>query len=208
MLYCRDMNSDTSTQDTSSSKQENFFIEIIKFALLAALIVIPFRMFIAEPYIVQGESMSPTFETGNYLIIDKFSHRFNTVERGSTIVFKYPNDPSRFFVKRVVGLPGETVKVENRNVSIKEVGSDVFIQLEETYLRVETNGAVEQELTDTQYFVMGDNRVNSSDSRFWGPLEAELIKGRTLLRLYPFDKIDVFPGSENPFPLQEEQTTN
>lgn len=190
------MNSDTSNQ--SAPQQENFFIEIIKFAFIAALIVIPFRVFIAEPYIVQGASMSPTYETGHYLIIDKLSHKVDQLDRGTVIVFEYPNDPSRFFVKRVIGLPGETVRVQDGTVSIKTTGGSEFQQLDEIYIAGRTQGSSDQVLTNSQYFVMGDNRSNSSDSRFWGPLEQNLIKGRSLVRLYPFNKIALLPGTEHP----------
>ena len=208
MLYCfymklftkrnKNGNSAEAPSDTQTvAREENFFIEIIKFALLAAVIVIPFRVYIAEPYIVQGASMSPTFETGHYLIIDKFTHKLNGPERGSVIVFKYPNDPSRFFVKRVIGLPGETVEIENRNVYVTPVNGQKTL-LSEPYLK---NMIPDNQITTlgpTEIFVMGDNRANSSDSRFWGPLDTNFIKGTAFLRLYPVDQVSLFPGLNNP----------
>jgi len=185
-------------QVSTSPKEENFFIEIIKFALLAAIIVIPFRMFIAEPYIVQGESMSPTFETGHYLIINKFAHKFSDIERGFVVIFRYPNDPSRFFIKRVIALPGETIRIQDRKVFIKTVGSSDFAELNETYLNNTIQNDLEEDLADDEYFVMGDNRGNSSDSRSWGPLNETFIKGQTILRLFPLDLIGITPGKEDP----------
>jgi len=187
------------TKKTKAGPQEeNFFKEIIKFALLAAIIVIPFRMFVAEPYIVQGASMSPTFETGHYLIINKFSHKFGEVDRGSVVVFRYPNDPSRFFVKRVIGLPGETVRIKDRIVSVKEVNGDGFIELEEDYVKNTIQNNLEQDLASDEYFVIGDNRGNSHDSRAWGPLNETFIKGEAMIRLLPVADVGFNPGKINP----------
>ncbi len=183
---------------SASPQEENFFIEIIKFALLAAIIVIPFRMFVAEPYIVQGESMSPTFETGHYLIINKFSHRISELDRGAVVVFRYPNDPSRFFVKRVIGLPGETVRIRDRKVFVQEVDSNEFYELEEDYLKNTIQNNVEKDLSHDEYFVAGDNRGNSHDSRAWGPLNKSFVKGEALLRLYPLSQISITPGKADP----------
>ncbi len=83
--------------------------EFIKFSLLALLIVMPIRLWIAQPFIVQGSSMVPTFQNGDYLIIDEITYRFREPERGEVIVFRYPKNPSQFFIKRIVGLSGETV---------------------------------------------------------------------------------------------------
>ena len=182
----------------TSPQEENFFIEIIKFALLAAVIVIPFRIFVAEPYIVQGESMSPTFETGHYLIINKFSHRVSDLDRGSVVVFRYPNDPSRFFVKRIIGLPGETVRIRDRSVYVQPTGTEDFIKLEEDYLKNTIQNNLEKDLGPEEYFVAGDNRGNSHDSRAWGPLDKSFIKGEAMLRLYPLSQIGIEPGKDDP----------
>lgn len=183
------------TPTSTPEKQENFFVEILKFALLAALVVIPFRVFVAEPYIVQGASMSPTFETGHYLIIDKFSHKISGAERGDVVVFKYPNDPNKFFIKRIIGLPGETVSIQDREVSVRVTDGGEFQVLDEPYIKNNTQNNVTTDLGSGEYFVMGDNRGNSSDSRSWGPLDEELIKGTALIQLYPFDHIRLHPGA-------------
>ena len=186
------------TVDLDMPEEENFFKEIIKFALLAAIIVIPFRIFVAEPYIVNGASMSPTFETGHYLIINKFLHKFTDVERGSVVVFRYPNDPSRFFVKRVIGLPGETIRIRDRAVYIKSVDSETFKQLDEPYVKNTIQNNLEKDIAEDEYFVIGDNRGNSHDSRAWGPLNESFIKGEAILRLLPLSKITINPGKTNP----------
>jgi len=131
------------------------------------------------------------------LIINKFSHKIDGPERGSVIVFRYPNDPSRFFVKRVIGLPGETVEIDNRDVYVT-TNNGTRSLLTEPYLKNMIPNDLTTTLGPTEVFVMGDNRSNSSDSRFWGPLDTSFIKGTAFLRLYPVDQVSLFPGLANP----------
>lgn len=171
--------------------------EIFKFILIVALIVVPIRFFVAQPFIVQGSSMSPTFENGNYLIIDEISYKMRPPKRGEAIVFKYPLDSSKFFIKRIVGLPGENIRIENNKIFIKS-GEGAEKELEENYAgRRETTMAREKNqwlLNDSEYFVLGDNRANSSDSRYFGLLDKKFITGRAWLRLWPLNEIDYLPG--------------
>jgi signal peptidase I len=177
------------------AQKDTFFSELLKFALIAAVIVIPIRMFVAQPFIVSGASMDPTFETGQYLIVDELSYRFEAPKRGEVVIFKYPKDPSQFFIKRIIGLPGETVHIRSGEVSVTEVNGTT-ITLDESYVKNVGNGNVlEKTLNEGEYFVMGDNRPESSDSRMWGILPRENIVGRAFLRLIPFDKAAIFPGS-------------
>lgn len=185
---------------TTAPKKENFFKEIFKFTIIALAIVIPVRAYIAQPFVVSGASMDPTFETGEYLIVDELSYRFNEPERGQVIIFKFPRDPKTYFIKRVIGLPGETIDVRQGKVSVIDKNSET-ITLDEPY--VNENHMVSDTFTVTlaqnEYFVMGDNRAQSSDSRSWGPLERKFIIGRPVVRLLPIDKIDLLPGN---FPEQ------
>jgi signal peptidase I len=184
-------------ENDETKKKENFFVELIKYALLAFIIVIPFRMFVAQPFIVNGASMSPTFDTGEYLIVDRFSYHFTEPERGDVIIFRSPNNPSKFFIKRVIGLPGELVRIQNGTAHIvNTTNGDVFI-IDENYLSedIKTFSGTENVLLgNDDYFVMGDNRNASSDSREWGPVEKNAIIGRAFLRLTPPQKIHLFPG--------------
>lgn len=175
---------------------KDHIIEIVKFALIAAVIVVPIRLFIAQPFIVSGTSMSPTFEHRNYLIVDEISYRFNEPQRGDVVVFRYPQEPNQFFIKRIIGLPGETVHIMNNEIRIiNEEFPDGFL-LDETYIDYETQSRVtETPLLEDQYFVLGDNRGNSSDSRIWGPLPRNYIIGRAWLRLWPFSHISFHPGA-------------
>jgi len=170
--------------------------EIITFALIALAIVIPVRVFVAQPFIVHGASMEPTFETGEYLIVDQLTYHFEAPKRGDVIIMRYPKDPSTFFIKRVIGLPGETVELAGTDVIIHPANGGAPFTLDESFLdpsRIENQYAT-YTLTPDQYFVMGDNRVESSDSRSWGPLPKEDVVGRAMLRLFPLNRITAFPG--------------
>ena len=181
---------------TTSPKEENGIIEVIRFSIIALLIVIPVRMFIAQPFIVSGASMAETFHTGEYLIVDQVSYYLHDPSRGDVIIFRYPKDPSKYFIKRVIGLPGDTVIVEEGRVMIKNEANLEGFYLDEPYvLSMQTPQRVEQALGDREYFVMGDNRNESSDSRTWGVLQKERIVGRAFLRLFPPTVVDVLPGA-------------
>lgn len=176
-------------------KRENFVTELLKFILIAAVIVVPLRLFVAQPFIVSGASMEPAFDNGQYLIVDELSYRFHAPERGDVVIFRYPKDPAQFFIKRVVGLPGETVSVTPTSVSITKADG-ASMELDEPYVINEGNGAsATYEVGENQYFVMGDNRTESSDSRTWGLLPRQNIVGRAFLRLLPVQTIEIFPGS-------------
>ncbi len=190
------------TQDTMShssepkEKKEHMFTEIVRFALLALLIVLPIRIFVAQPFIVSGASMESTFSTGQYLIVDQLSYRFDEPSRGEVIVFRYPKDPSKFFIKRIIGLPGDAIKIDGNKVTIINPTHPDGVTLDESYvLNMKPNTTITETLGDGEYFVMGDNRDASSDSRAWGVLQRDKIVGRAFLRLFPFTKIDIFPGN-------------
>jgi signal peptidase I len=168
--------------------------EFALFIVLAVVIVLPIRLFVAQPFVVQGESMHPTFENNDYLIVDELTYRFEAPQRGDVIVFRYPGDPKIFYIKRIIGLPGETVSITNGTVTITKTDG-TKMTLTEPYAVVDDatyNGTTA--LTSDQYFVMGDNRPESSDSRVWGPLPKENIIGRVFLRLLPPTAIGILPG--------------
>lgn len=168
--------------------------DLIKFAALALLIVIPIRTFIAQPFIVSGDSMVPTFHNGQYLIVDELSYHLGNIKRGDVVIFKYPHDPSRFFIKRLIALPNETIVIKDKTVKIfNKENPDGFV-LNEPYINEDfkTDGAYQTGPED--YFVMGDNRNRSSDSRSWGLLNKKFLIGRAYLRLLPFDGISYLPG--------------
>lgn len=195
MYNSLDINTEKRLQKRKEEEKKNtFWGEVVQFILIIIFVVIPFRAWVAQPFVVSGDSMQPNFETGDYLIIDQLSYRFNDPERGDVIVFRYPNDPSKFFIKRVIGLPGETVTVKDDKVYITPRNTIESTLLDEDYVKGFRATNMSIILPQDQYFVLGDNRIVSSDSRVWGLLDESLIKGRALFRLFPLNEIDTFPG--------------
>jgi signal peptidase I len=186
-------NNQQNSEEKGFKKYLSFSIEIIKIALIALAIVVPIRYFLFQPFIVKGESMSPNFESGDYLIVDEISYRFAEPQRGEVVVFKYPKDKTQRFIKRVIGLPGETVIVKNGEVSVTKVGGENII-LDENYLPndLKTYGDTDITLKADEYFVLGDNRTYSYDSRSWGVVPKGNIIGKAFLRLYPVAELSTF----------------
>jgi len=176
-------------------KDGSYFGEIVRFALLIAIILLPIRLFVAKPFIVSGASMSPTFESGEYLVVDELSYRFRSPARGEVIIFKFPDDPKKYFIKRIIGLPGDTVTIRGENVYIKEADGVEKI-LSEPYVLHKSTGSGTRTLSDGEYFMMGDNRSASHDSRSWGALPEENIVGVAFVRLFPLPRIDLHPGRD------------
>ncbi len=169
-----------------------FIWEITKIVIIALLIVVPIRYFVFEPFFVRGQSMEPNFYHGDYLIVEKISYRFGDPQRGEVIVFKSPQDPFHRFIKRIIGLPGETIQIKDGQVVIIQDKNGVSWVLDESsYLGqdLQTPGEVTVHLDEDEYFVLGDNRAFSIDSRRWGPLPEENIIGRVFLRAWPLDAL-------------------
>lgn len=182
-------------QATAPKKEESFFVEIIRFTLIALIIVIPIRVFVAQPFIVQGASMEPTFHTGEYLIVDQVSFRFEPPKRGEVIIFRYPKDPSKFFIKRVIAVPGDTLNINGNIVTITNAENPKGMVLDEPYVaEMRPDTILTEKLGDHEYFVMGDNRDASSESRTWGILRDNFIVGRAFVRLLPPAVFSVLPG--------------
>jgi len=188
-----EMNEENNTE-IPKEKTKSPFWELVRYGIIALIIVIPFRIFIAQPYVVSGSSMDPTFKDADYIIVDQLSKRFEDPERGDVLIIKYPRDPSKFFIKRLIGFPGETVKIINGVVNIYNQENKDGFALDEPYVVFTKNENISFELGEDQYFVMGDNRAGSSDSRVWGPLPKKFIVGRPIVRLLPLNNIDVYPG--------------
>jgi signal peptidase I len=168
--------------------------EITKFAFIALLIVIPIRTFIAQPFIVSGASMFPTFENGQYLIVDELSYRLGEPERYDVVIFRYPKDTTKFFIKRIMGLPNETLEIKNNEIIIKNSEHPEGFKLDQSFIEETTYENMSSEIKTDEYFVMGDNRIASSDSRYWGTVPRKLIVGKAFARLLPFNKASIFPG--------------
>lgn len=169
--------------------------ETVKIVIISLAIVVPIRYFVVQPFIVRGASMEPNFEDKEYLIIDELSFYVRQPERGEVIVFRYPKDPKQFFIKRIIGLPGEKVEIRNSRVKIFNENYPKGFTLSEPYLNPPdrpTRPSVSLTLEANEYFVLGDNRDYSSDSRIWGPLSKNRIVGRVIFRAWPLDRIEIF----------------
>lgn len=178
----------------TKEKKETIW-DLIKFAIIALIIVIPVRMFIAQPFVVSGESMFPTFHDKEYLIVDEISYILGNPNRGDVVIFKYPKDTKRFFIKRIIGMPNEEIKINNGIITIYNEQNPNGFTLEEPYINEEFNTTETYKTGEGEYFVMGDNRNKSSDSRIWGVLPEKLLTGRAYLRLLPAKDISYLPGT-------------
>lgn len=175
-----------------------FLLELIKISLLAGVTIFLIRYYLFKPFYVKGQSMEPNFFEKEYLIIDEISYRLRAPERGEVIVFRYPENPKEYFLKRVIGLPGERVKISDNQVVIYNDQYPEGKKLEEDYLPsyVETLGDKITTLGSEQYFVLGDNRSNSLDSRRIGPIDKGYIVGRAWFRGWPVNRMQTFSAPE------------
>ena len=172
-----------------------FIWETFKIVVISLAIIIPVRYFLIQPFFVRGASMEPNFDNGQYLVINEIGYRFEEPQRKEVVVFKYPLDPSQYYIKRIIGLPNETVEIKNNQVIIYNLESPQGKILDESsYLPAGTItwGETKVKLAKDEYFVLGDNRQASSDSRQWGVLPRENVIGRVWLRAWPFDQLTIF----------------
>ncbi|MFC1700980.1 signal peptidase I [Patescibacteria group bacterium] len=172
-----------------------FVWETFKIVIFALAIVIPVRYYLIQPFFVNGASMEPNFQDGEYLIVDEISYQFLEPKRGEVIVFKYPINPSQYFIKRIIGLPNETIEIKDGKIVIyNDEFSDGQIIDESLYgpFKMTNHGTSKFILKDDEYFVLGDNRGASSDSRQWGSLLKKYIVGRVWIRAWPIDSVKVF----------------
>lgn len=171
----------------SSSTQDffDFVLDLLKTGLVVFVIAFILRYFIVQPYIVDGQSMTPNYQNNEYLLAEKVSYMLGQPKRGDVVVFRYPKNPSLNYIKRVIGLPGETINIKNSIVTITNSEHPNGMVIKEEYLPSSTKTEVgngqplTKKLNDNEYFVMGDNRAGSSDSREWGVLPKANIAGRS-----------------------------
>jgi len=189
--------------------------ELVKMVFWVIVIIVPLRVFLIQPFFVQGASMEPNFEDKEYLIINELGYKttdvgfafgekginlftvksFKEFQRGDVVVFRYPKNPSVYYIKRVIGLPGEKIEIKDKKVRIyNSQNPEGFVFDESAYLSAseETSGDQVVQLSGTEYFVLGDNRNYSSDSRSWGPVPENDVVGKVLLRAWPFGRAKVF----------------
>lgn len=190
------MSDENSKIESSSNSPEkkasvgSFLWELARIVIIAFIVMIGFRYFVAEPFIVSGSSMVPNYHNREYLVVNKVTYRVSDPKRGDVIVFHYPKDTSQYFIKRVIGLPGEKVKIENGRVYIYNSEHPDGAVLQEDYLSNQDITFGKDDIVtlgSDEYFVLGDNRLASSDSRVWGVLPKQDIVGTAWLRVFPLN---------------------
>ncbi|MFZ4631961.1 MAG: signal peptidase I [Patescibacteria group bacterium] len=178
-----------------------FVWEILKVGLVSAAIIIPIRYFLIQPFFVKGASMEPNFHDKEYLIIDELTYRLETPIRGQVVVFRYPRNPQEYFIKRIIALPGEEVQLKDGKVTIFNSNHPKGLTLEEKYLPKDlATYPVNQDeakvvVGPDEYYVLGDNRNASKDSRFFGVVNKSFLIGKVLFRGWPFNEVTVFNKS-------------
>jgi len=180
------------------SRAAKFLVEFLETAIIIGIIAFVIRFFLVQPFVVEGASMEPNFHNNDYLLIEKVSERISDPKRGDVVVFRYPNNPKVNYIKRIIGTPGDTVVINNGNVKIIPSGSTQEEQADEIYLpeNLKTSGDMKIKVEDNQFFVLGDNRSNSSDSREWGTLPKANIIGRAWLIVLPTNDFGLVPRVE------------
>ncbi len=194
-----EINKNERPQGRKSFFQTTFWkvIENILYIVGAVLLAGIIQAFIIRPFIVSGTSMDPVIQNGQYLIIDEVTYHFHGPQRGDVIVFKAPPEPAKYYIKRVIGLPGETVKIKDGKVTIINTAHPEGFALDEPYITHISTDSGTYTVPADEYFVMGDNRSGSYDSRSWGFLPDANIRGRALVRLLPINTASILPGKEH-----------
>jgi signal peptidase I len=197
-------------QFQQSKKQKSNIFKSELWDLIKGLIVyigiyFVITTYIAQPFLVKGRSMEQTFSDGDYLIVDQLTYNFADPKRSEVIVFHtefIPGGSEReYYIKRVIGIPGDRIVIKDGGVLLYENNKDTPNILDEDYiiegLKTLSQDKVDIILKENQYFVLGDNRGNSSDSRYWGPVEKKYIIGKPFIRLFPFNAITLFNNNSN-----------
>lgn len=179
---------------TFASIALEYFAEFVKIFIIAAAIILPVRLFLVQPFYVRGQSMEPNFHDSEYLIVDKLSPRFQPYTRGEVIVFRFDSPDQRYLIKRIIGLPGEEVHIENKRVTIFNAAHPDGLTLDEKMYKPNELGyeTFDANIGPDEYFVLGDNRENSYDSSKFGPIKTRQVIGRVYMRGLPINKFTIF----------------
>ncbi|MEX0621716.1 MAG: signal peptidase I [Candidatus Woykebacteria bacterium] len=191
--------------DGSKSSLWSTVVDIIETVVVAAAIFVVVYLFLLQPHQVKGASMEPTFHDSEYILTDKVSYRFSQPQRGDVVIFKAPTNPDVDFIKRIVALPGERLEIKNSTIIIYNDENPRGFTLSEPYEIMEpiVGGSYLREgkiieIPENSYFVFGDNRTHSFDSREWGPLTKDKIIGKAWIRYWPITKISIIRRASYP----------
>ncbi|MDP2631885.1 MAG: signal peptidase I [Candidatus Uhrbacteria bacterium] len=176
-----------------------FIVEVLQVVIVAAAIIVPVRYFLIKPFIVRGASMEPNYYENDYLIIDEVTYRFKDAQRGEIVVFRPPGNESQFYIKRIIGLPGETVEILDGVITVFNSEYPNGTSLSESYIEDYTEGHERVILGADEYYLLGDNRDSSFDSRKFGPVDEESIVGKVWIRGLPFERISTFTSPDYNF---------
>lgn len=179
---------------TLASAALEYFAEFVRIFIIAAAIILPVRLFLVQPFYVRGQSMEPNFHDSEYLIIDKLSPRFKPYMRGEVVVFRFDSPDQRYLIKRIIGLPGEEVRVADKRITIINREYPEGLTLDEKMYKPNELGfeSFHIEVGQDEYFVLGDNRENSFDSSKFGPIKMRQVVGRVFMRGLPINRFEVF----------------
>ena len=218
MTYAHDDTADSGApaqgERAGSRRALGCAFEIVETLVLTLVIYLVIHNFVAQPFEVQQRSMFPTIVESEYILIDKLTPRFSEYQHGDVVVFEPPGGSGLAtdgipFIKRIIGMPGDTITLENGRVFITQPGGNP-IRIEEPYVRrqddgssaatipADATGTFEWEVPDESFFVMGDNRPDSQDSRAFGPISEELVLGRAWLRYFPLERIGILSRPSYP----------
>jgi len=203
-----------SSERAGSRRALGCAFEIVETLVLTLLIYLVIHNFVAQPFEVQQSSMHPTIVDGEYILIDKLTPRFSGYEYGDVVVFDPPSGSGLDaqgipFIKRIIGMAGDTISLENGRVFVTRQDADP-VRIEEPYVVTDADGSPAATLCprddcpqtwivgDDEYFVMGDNRPSSQDSRVFGPVDADTILGRAWLRYFPLERIGLIERPDYP----------
>ena len=173
----------------------SFFLDLIETVVMALAIFVVIYLFLFQPHQVRGNSMYSSFKDGEYILTDKISYRIGEPKRGDVVIFKAPSNEEYDYIKRIIGLPGDTIKISNNTVLINnnplaESYLDDILTTSGSFLRQQDRVIV----PENSFFVMGDNRGHSSDSREWGFVPKENIIGKAWLRYWPPPVFGIIPA--------------
>lgn len=173
--------------DQSRYKGKSAVMELFESVAIAILLAVVIRFFILQPFVIPSGSMEPNLQIGDRIMVSKLSYVFSEPKRGDVIVFKYPPDPKRNFVKRAIGIPGETITIRDSQLYVDNIPTP------EDYLPPGLQFADYKpvEVPAGEYFMLGDNRNNSDDSRMWGMVPEKNIIGKAVFIYWPLDRISL-----------------
>ncbi|MDP3970155.1 MAG: signal peptidase I [bacterium] len=180
------------TKKVYLAQTASFFWEVVKVVVISLAIIIPIRYFLIQSFYVKGASMEPNYTDYEYLIIDELSYRFNDPVRGEVVVVHDPRDAKQFFIKRVIGIPGDEIDILNGKIVLNGVDLDETAYLDDSVVTDSAPGKRHFKLEDKEYFILGDNRPASYDSRRFGPITYDDLIGRVWIRAWPFDRLAIF----------------